>query len=75
MFYVAPKVSTKPLEQMFRVRVIKMLVEEELLAEELARKLLSWKHSGFSVHNGKPIKRNDNPFDCPRCGAEMKLIA
>ena len=27
MFYVAPKVSTKPLEQMFRVRVIKMLVE------------------------------------------------
>lgn len=59
MFYVAPKVSTKPLEQMFRVRVIKMLVEEELLAKELARKLLSWKHSGFSVHNGKPIKRND----------------
>ncbi len=59
MFYVAPKVSTKPLEQMFRVRVIKMLVEEELLAEQLARKLLSWKHSGFSVYNGKPIKRND----------------
>jgi len=58
-FYVAPRVSTKPLEQMFRVRVIKMLVEEGLLAEELARKLLSWKHSGFSVHNGKPIKRND----------------
>jgi len=25
----------------------------------LARKLLSWKHSGFSVYNGKPIKRND----------------
>jgi hypothetical protein len=59
MFYVAPKVSTKPLEQMFRVRVIKMLVEEELLAEELACKLLKWKHSGFSVHNGKPVKRND----------------
>jgi hypothetical protein len=36
-----------------------MLVEEELLAKELARKLLSWKHSGFSLHNGKPAKRND----------------
>ena len=59
MFYVAPKVSTKPLEQMFRVRVIKMLVEQGPLGEELARKLLSWKHSGFSVHNGKPVKRND----------------
>ena len=36
-----------------------MLVEEELLASEMARKLLSWKHSGFSVHNGKPVKRGD----------------
>ena len=48
MFYVAPRVSTTPLEQLFRVRVIQMLVEEELLAPELARKLLGWKHSGFS---------------------------
>jgi hypothetical protein len=59
MFYVAPKVRTRPLEQLFRARVIKMLVEEGLLAEDMARKLLKWKHSGFSVHNGKPIKRND----------------
>ena len=59
MFYVAPRVSTTPLEQLFRVRVIRMLVEEELLAPELARKLLSWKHSGFSVHNGKPLRRED----------------
>ena len=28
MFYVAPRVSTRPLEQLFRVRVIQMLVEE-----------------------------------------------
>jgi len=59
MFYVAPKVSTRPLEQLFRVRVIRMLVEEELLAPEMARKLLGWKHSGFSVHNGKPLRRDD----------------
>ena len=25
----------------------------------MARKLLSWKHSGFSVHNGKPLRRED----------------
>ena len=59
MFYVAPKISTKPLEQLFRVRVIQMLFEEGLLAEKLADNLLGWKHSGFSVYNGKPIKRND----------------
>jgi hypothetical protein len=60
MFYVAPKLSTKPLEQLFRVRVLKMLVEEGPLGKEMARKLLSWKHSGFSVHNGKPIQRGDD---------------
>jgi hypothetical protein len=27
-----------------------MLVEEELLAPEMAHKFLSWKHSGFSVY-------------------------
>ena len=43
----------------FRVRVIRMLVEEELLAPEMARRLLGWKHSGFSVHNGKPLRRDD----------------
>ena len=59
MFYVAPRVSTTPLEQLFRVRVIQMLVEEELLAPELARKLLGWKHSGFSVYNGTPLRRDD----------------
>ena len=51
--------STRPLEQLFRVRVIRMLVEEELLAPELARKLLGWKHSGFSVYNGTPLRRDD----------------
>ncbi len=25
----------------------------------MVRKLLSWKHSGFSVHNGKPLRRED----------------
>ena len=57
MFYVAPRVSTTPLEQRFRVRVIRMLVEEELLAPELARKLLGWKHSGFRVRNGSPTTK------------------
>lgn len=60
MFYVAPRVSTTPLEQLFRVRVIQMLVKEGRLAPEMARKLLGWKHSGFSVYNGQPIRRDDD---------------
>ena len=50
MFYVMPRINTKPLEELFRVRVIRMLVAERKLAKDLAGKLLSWKHSGFSVH-------------------------
>ena len=36
-----------------------MLVEEGLLAPEMARKLLNWTNSRFSVHNGKPLARQD----------------
>ena len=52
-FHVMPKVDLAPLEQHFRVRLIRMLVNEGLLAEEMGRKLLGWRHSGFSIHNGR----------------------
>ncbi|MEX2444032.1 MAG: transposase [Alkalispirochaeta sp.] len=35
--------------------MIKLLVERELLNEEFARNLLSWKHSGFSIDNSVRI--------------------
>ena len=55
-FYVMPEVDLQPLEEMFRARIIRMLQDQELLSDELAEKLYSWKHSGFSVHAGDPIK-------------------
>jgi hypothetical protein len=36
---------------MFRPRLIRLLVEKKLLAEEFARNLLSWRNSGFSIDN------------------------
>ena len=59
MFYVMPKLSSKWLEEIFRVKVINMLVAEGKLAKELGKKLLSWRHSGFSVDHGQPVKRED----------------
>ena len=59
MFYVMPRLNTKALEEMFRVKVIGMLVAERQLAKDLAGKLLSWRHSGFSVHSGNPVKRGE----------------
>ena len=41
--------------EVFRRRVIWLLVEKELLAEEFAIKLLGWKHSGFSIDNSVRI--------------------
>jgi hypothetical protein len=41
--------------EVFRRRVIKLLVDRELLNENFARNLLSWKHSGFSTDNSVRI--------------------
>jgi len=38
-------------EQMFRRRVIKRLMDQGKLDEDVAAGLLAWRHSGFSVHN------------------------
>ena len=37
--------------EVFRRRVIELLVTRKLLAEGFARNLLFWKHSGFSIDN------------------------
>ncbi|MCK5218104.1 transposase, partial [bacterium] len=36
-----------------------MLVSEGKLAQELGKKLLSWRHSGFNLDHGRPVKRKD----------------
>ena len=41
--------------ELFRRRVIQLLVGGELLNEDFARNLLSWKHSGFSIDNSVRI--------------------
>ncbi len=58
-FYVMPDVDTKPLEELFRAEVFKMLRREEKITDEIINLLMSWRHSGFSVHNGVRVKRDD----------------
>ncbi len=36
------------------------LVEDEAITEEFAHRLLSWKHSGFSVDNTVGVAANDS---------------
>jgi len=46
----------KPLEELFRVRVIQMLLDQDLLPQERAGRLLSWRNSGFSVYAGHSLR-------------------
>ena len=54
LFYVLPKVSLKPLEELFRARVITFLLEKGLLPPDRARMLRGWIHSGFPP--GPPLE-------------------
>jgi len=58
-FYVMPKVDLKPLEEVFRAKVFNMLKEEGKINDNLIVKLMKWRHSGFSIHNGVRIARDD----------------
>ncbi len=41
----------KAAERLFRHKVLRFLRREEVLSQERLELLLSWRHSGFSVHN------------------------
>jgi hypothetical protein len=54
-FFYIPFSGLQSMVEVFRRRVIKLLVERERLNEDFARNLLSWKHSGFSIDNSVRI--------------------
>jgi Putative transposase/Transposase zinc-binding domain len=55
VFRVMPETGLKPLEELFRARVIAFLVDKGLLPPERARMLRGWVHSGFNVHRGRRV--------------------
>jgi len=54
-FHHMPIKDTSLLIEVFRRRVLKLFVDRGLLDPHFARKILAWKHSGFSVDNSVPI--------------------
>ena len=54
-FLALPNAPLKPLEELFRAKVINLLVEQKLLPPERVQVLYSWKHSGFNVHAGQIV--------------------
>jgi hypothetical protein len=54
-FLPLPESPLKPLEELFRAKVIHLLVAEKLLPPERVQVLYSWKHSGFNLHAGELV--------------------
>ena len=59
LFYVLPDVSLKPLEELFRARVITFLVDKGLLPPERANMLRGWVHSGFNMHRSRRVQPDE----------------
>ncbi len=60
-FFVMPKVDLRPLREIFRALVLKMLEKEGLIDDTFISMILNWRHtSGFSVHNQVRIKADDD---------------
>ncbi|MCG8479254.1 MAG: transposase [Spirochaetales bacterium] len=54
-FFYIPFLSLQLMTELCRCRVITLLFERDVLNEDFARNLLSWKHSGFSIDNSVRI--------------------
>jgi hypothetical protein len=54
-FLPLPEAPIKPLEELFRAKVVHLLVGQKLLPPERVQVLYSWKHSGFNVHAGEQV--------------------
>ena len=67
VFHPLPELPIKPLEELFRAHVLKLLVTLKLLPPERVQVLHSWKHSGFNVHAGDSVP--------PEHKAELEKLA
>jgi hypothetical protein len=51
VFHKVPRIDDSRLASLFAREVLSDLVRKELLSPEWAERLLSWRHTGFSVHS------------------------
>ncbi|MBN1106677.1 MAG: transposase [Deltaproteobacteria bacterium] len=58
-FTVAPALDTVALEKIFQHKVLKMLWRKGKITGKVVKLILSWRHSGFSVHCGPRIRSCD----------------
>ena len=55
-FTHAPAFDWDKLEELFKKKIFRLLLNEGRITEELIEKLGNWQHSGFHVFCGEPIE-------------------
>jgi hypothetical protein len=58
-FLPAPEWNVTLLMSLFRERLLARLLDRHAISHELVRKLLAWRHPGFSAHVGETISAQD----------------
>jgi hypothetical protein len=58
-FHPLTRWSGEALMRLFRERVLARLVDKHAISQELAKRLMTWRHPGFSAHVGEPIAAGD----------------
>jgi hypothetical protein len=59
-FFFIPLGASEALTEVWRHRVVALFLHKGLLNPNFARKLLSWRHSGFSIESGTRIYDQDS---------------
>jgi hypothetical protein len=68
IFHKVPRIDDPRLGELFAREVLADLVRKELLSPEWAERILSWRHTGFSVHS---LVRAKNKEEAERVGKYM----
>src|SRR3972149_9298015 len=58
-FHAMEILSPSVIMEIFQHKVFRMLLKEGLITEERVRMILSWRHTGFHVHNEGRVVAND----------------
>jgi len=58
-WHLLPQWDGVRLMMLFRERLLKSLLDKHAIFQELVKKLLAWRHPGFSAHVGEPISASD----------------
>jgi hypothetical protein len=66
--------DSSQVEKLFRAEVLRLLVARGKISGEVVDNLLTWRHSGFSVHAGAPVEERSGAVRLGRYGIRCPLV-